>query len=64
LHEIQAEYIVKNGSFDIFLDTIKQCQINLVVIGSYSGTVLKEVIAGSAVNFLLRKADCSLLICH
>jgi nucleotide-binding universal stress UspA family protein len=64
LHEIQADYIVKNGSFDIFLDTIKQCQINLVVIGSYSGTVLKEVIAGSAVNFLLRKADCSLLICH
>ena len=64
LHEIQADYIVKNGSFDIFLDTIKQCQINLVVIGSYSGTVLKEVIAGSAVNFLLRKADCSLLICR
>ncbi len=64
LHEIQADYLVKNGSFNIFLETIKECQINLVVIGSYSGTALKEVIAGSAVNFLLRKADCSLLICH
>jgi nucleotide-binding universal stress UspA family protein len=64
LHEIQADYLVKNGSFDIFLEIINEFQINLVVIGSYSGTALNEVIAGSAVNFLLRKADCSLLICH
>jgi nucleotide-binding universal stress UspA family protein len=64
LHEIQADFILKSGSFDIFLETIKEHQINLVVIGSYSGTAINEVIAGSAVNFLLREADCSLLICH
>ena len=64
LHEIQANYIGKSGSFDIFLETINEFQIDLVVIGSYSGTVLNEVITGSAVNFLLRKADRSLLICH
>ncbi len=64
LHEIQADFLVRSGTFDIFLEIIKEFQINLVVIGSYSGTVLKEVIAGSAVNFLLRRVDCSLLICH
>ena len=64
LHEVQANFIVKSGSLDIFLKTIKECQINLVVIGGYGGTALKEVIAGSAVNFLLRKANCPLLICH
>jgi nucleotide-binding universal stress UspA family protein len=64
LHEIRADFVVKSGSFDIFLKTIKECQINLVVIGSYGGSPMKEVIAGSAVNFLLRKADCSLLICR
>ena len=64
LHEIKADYRLISGSFDIFLDTIQECQINLVVIGSYSGTALKQVISDSAVNFLLRKADCSLLICH
>jgi nucleotide-binding universal stress UspA family protein len=63
LHEIQADYLLKSGSSDIFMKTIQEYQINLVVMGSYSGTALKEVIVGSAVNFLLRKADCSLLIC-
>jgi nucleotide-binding universal stress UspA family protein len=63
LHEIQADYSTKSGSLEIFLKTIKECQINLVIMGSYSGTAAKEVIVGSAVNFLLRKADCSLLIC-
>ena len=64
LHEIKADYRLKSGSFNIFLDTIQEYQINLVVMGSYSGTALKQVISDSAVNFLLRKADCSLLICH
>jgi nucleotide-binding universal stress UspA family protein len=63
LHDIQAEFIAKRGSFDIFLEAIKERQINLVVIGSYGGNAIKEVISGSVVNFLLRKADCSLLIC-
>jgi nucleotide-binding universal stress UspA family protein len=64
LHEIKADYRLKSGSFNIFLNTIQECQINLVVIGSYSGTAIKQVISDSAVNFLLRKANCSLLICH
>jgi nucleotide-binding universal stress UspA family protein len=63
LHEIQADYSSKSGSFDIFLKTIKECQINLVIMGSYGATAIKEVIVGSAVNYLLRNADCSLLIC-
>jgi nucleotide-binding universal stress UspA family protein len=63
LHDIHAEFIAKSGLFEIFLEVIRECLINLVVLGSYSGTALKEVIAGSAVNFLLRKADCPLLIC-
>jgi nucleotide-binding universal stress UspA family protein len=64
LHEIQADFITQSGSFDNFLDIIKDRQANLVVIGSYSGSAFKEVVAGSAVNFLLRKTDCSLLICR
>jgi nucleotide-binding universal stress UspA family protein len=63
LHEIHADYIFKKGPFNISLDVITEHQINLVVIGSYSGTALQEVVIGSAVNFLLRKADCPLLIC-
>jgi len=64
LHEIRANYIVKGGSHDIFLKIIQEYQINLVVLGSYGGAALKEVVVDSAVNFLLRKSNCSLLICR
>ncbi len=64
LHEIQADYLVLDGSRDIFLKIIQDYHINLVIMGSYSGTTLKEVVVGSAVNFLLRAANCSLLICR
>ena len=64
LHEIRADYIVKSGPRDIFLKIIQEYQINLVVMGSYSGTALKEVVVDSTVNFLLRKSICSLLICR
>ena len=53
-----------DGPLDTFLDVIRDGQINLVLMGGYSGTALKEVVLGSAVNFLLRKADCPLLICR
>jgi len=64
LHEIEADYIVTNGSQDSFLDIIKQRELNLVVMGGYSGSAWQEIIIGSAVNFLMRSADCPLLICR
>ncbi|MGB8215374.1 MAG: universal stress protein [Anaerolineales bacterium] len=64
LHEIQADYTVISGPRDTFLKIIQERQIHLIVMGGYSGTTLKEVIVGSAVNFLLRRADCALLICR
>ncbi len=64
LHEIQANFIEKKGSFETFTKIIKDCRINLVVMGSYSGSKISEIIFGSAVNFLLRQARCPLLICR
>ena len=64
LHEIRADFVMKSGSRDIFLKTILESQINLVVMGGYSGAALKEVVVDSTVNYLLRKTNCSLLICR
>jgi nucleotide-binding universal stress UspA family protein len=60
---VQAKFIVAEGPLDIALDVIKKYEINLVLIGGYNGTALREVMLGSAVNFLLREAQCPLLIC-
>ena len=64
LHDIQAEYMIKSGSDETFLDVIKEREINLVVMGGYSGSAWQEIIIGSAVNFMLRSVECPLLICR
>ena len=64
LHEIQADFIVKKGSRETILKAIKEHQINLVLIGGYGSSALKELFVGSMVNFLLRRANCPILICR
>ena len=64
LHEIKAEYLMLKGSMDAILDVNKERDIDLILMGSYSGSAWKEVIIGSLVNFLLRRAECPILICR
>src|SRR6185436_6274677 len=64
LHEIQADFVMTDGPPELFLKVIKELGINLVLLGGYSGNVVKEVIVGSVVNLLLRQAECPLLICR
>lgn len=61
---VSAQFIVTEGPLEVFLEVIKQYKINLILIGGYNGTALKEVMLGSAVNFLLREAECPMLICR
>jgi nucleotide-binding universal stress UspA family protein len=63
-HELKAEYILTNGPLESILTTIKEYNIDLVLMGGYSGTVFQEVMVGSTVNYLLRKAGCPLFICR
>lgn len=64
LHEIDADYILAEGSMDRFIDVSREMEINLIVMGGYSGTALKEVVIGSLVNHLLREFEYPLLICR
>ena len=64
LHEIEADYVMHEGSMDSILELNRERDINLILMGGYSGTAIKEVVIGSMVNFLLRGADCPILICR
>lgn len=69
LHEVQAEFELVDGPIDILPKLIDECQseecmINLVLMGGYSGSALKQVVAGSTVNWMLREAHCPLFICQ
>ena len=64
LHEIEADYVLTDGTMDTFLEISQERDINLILMGGYSGTALKEVIIGSLVNHLLRRFEHSILICR
>lgn len=63
-HKIQADFVSIDGPIQVFLDVIKERYIDLVLMGGYSGTALKEITLGNALSLLLREADCPLLICR
>jgi nucleotide-binding universal stress UspA family protein len=63
-HELPADFILTTGPLDVFLKTVAERQIDLVLMGGYSVSALEEVMVGSAVNFMLREANCPLLICR
>jgi nucleotide-binding universal stress UspA family protein len=64
LHEIQANFVITDGAHDNALKVIQEQDIDLVLMGGYGGSAWQEVIIGSAVNHLLRKAECPILICR
>jgi nucleotide-binding universal stress UspA family protein len=63
-HEREADYVLVDGTLDSFLDVSHERDINLILMGGYSGNALKEVILGSLVNHLLRKFEYPILICQ
>lgn len=62
LHELEPEFIAVDGTMDSFLEVSQERNINLILMGGYSGTALKEVFIGSLVNHLLRKFEYPILI--
>jgi nucleotide-binding universal stress UspA family protein len=63
-NEIEAEFISKKYSAETLKNTAEEIQADLVVMGGYSGWILKEMTVGSSVNFMLRESELPLLICR
>jgi nucleotide-binding universal stress UspA family protein len=64
LHEIQAEYVITKASVETLKRICEERQANLVLMGGYSGAILKEVTLGSWVNYMLREQNAPVLICR
>jgi nucleotide-binding universal stress UspA family protein len=63
-NEIGADFISKKYSAEILRDTAVQINADLVIMGGYSGSILKEMTSGSSVNFMLRESELPVLICR
>lgn len=64
LHEVQAEFLVSQSSRFTLPRVVREHKVNLVIMGSYGGTRLTEILRDSTVNFMLREGGCPVLICR
>ncbi|MBN1303513.1 MAG: universal stress protein [Anaerolineales bacterium] len=62
LHEIEGTFMIEKGGPETFLKIMNDLETNLVLMGGYGGSAIKEVVVGSLVNFMLRNAKCPILI--
>ena len=63
-NEVEADFISKKYSAETLKATAEEVRADLVIMGGYSGSILKEMTVGSSVNFMLREAQVPLLICR
>lgn len=63
-NEIEADFISKKYSAETLKSTAEEMNTDLIVMGGYSGWILKEMTVGSSVNFMLRESQFPILICR
>jgi nucleotide-binding universal stress UspA family protein len=63
-NEIEADFITKHYSPETLKITTDEINADLVIMGGYSGGILKEMTVGSSVNFMLRETQVPILICR
>jgi len=63
-NEIEAHFISKNYSAENLKATAEEINADFVIMGGYSGSILKEMTVGSSVNFMLRESQLPILICR
>jgi nucleotide-binding universal stress UspA family protein len=63
-NEVEAQFISTQYSAEVLKATAEEVRADLVVMGGYSGSILREMTLGSSVNFMLRASDIPVLICR
>jgi nucleotide-binding universal stress UspA family protein len=63
-NEIEALFITQKYSPETFKLAAEQINADLIIMGGYSGSILKEMTIGSSVNYMLRESQLPILICR
>lgn len=65
LHEVEAEYIIsERGAMDFLKQTVEEKQADLLLMGSHGGTLLNQVLVGSALDYMLRESKVPIFVCR
>jgi nucleotide-binding universal stress UspA family protein len=63
-NEVEARFITQKYSPETFKNTAEEIDADLLIMGGYSGSILKEMTIGSSVNYMLRESQLPVLICR
>ena len=63
-NEVEARFLTDKFSPAVLKLTAEEIQADLVIMGGYSGSFLKEMTVGSSVNHMLRAFRRPVLICR
>ena len=64
-HEVEAKYILnEQGPMDQLMKTMEEHKADLVLMGAYGVSVLRQIMDGSALDYMLRESKTPLLICR
>ena len=63
-NEVEARFIVEKYSPAVLKLTAEEINADVVIMGGYSGSILKEMTIGSSVNHMLRAFRRPILICR
>ncbi|MGZ9236090.1 MAG: universal stress protein, partial [Anaerolineales bacterium] len=63
-NEIEARFITEKYSPEMLKRTAEEINADFIIMGGYSGSILKEMTIGSSVNFMLRESPLPVLICR
>jgi nucleotide-binding universal stress UspA family protein len=65
LHEVEAEYVISDhGATDYLKKTVEENNIDLVLMGSHGGSMLQQILVGSALDYMLRESRVPTFICR
>jgi nucleotide-binding universal stress UspA family protein len=65
LHEVEAEYMIsEQGETDFLKQIVEEKNIDLVLMGSHGGSVIDQVLVGSALDYMWRESPVPTFICR
>jgi nucleotide-binding universal stress UspA family protein len=65
IHEVEAEYVISNfGAMDQLKTTVEERDADLLLMGSYGVSMLRQMFSGSALDYMLRESKIPVFICR
>ncbi len=65
IHEVEADYLItENDRMASLRKTAEDYQADLILMGSYSRSLIQEMFIGSSLDYMLRESDVPIFICR